>query len=141
MAITYQTEGVAMPVIRRRNVSGWVKQIAAGYGFKTGDVAFVFCSDSIILEINSRYLKHDYYTDVITFDYSDDSIIAGDIFISIDTVRSNSEQYKTGYEEELHRTMIHGILHLCGLKDKTPAARKTMQEAENKALAILNTKS
>lgn len=135
--ITYNTENVAMPKIRRRNVTAWVKTVAAKYGKRVGEIAYIFCNDDKILEVNLQYLKHDYYTDIITFDYSEDDVISGDIFISLDTVRSNSQQQGTEFDEELHRVIIHGILHLCGIDDKGPGQREKMEAEENKALTIL----
>ena len=133
-----------MPAIRRRDTSAWIKAVAATYGKRVGDIGYIFCNDEKILEVNRQYLQHDYYTDIITFDYSDDALltgrkdtIAGDLFISLDTVRSNAEQQGTTYDEELHRVIIHGILHLCGINDKGPGEREVMEAAENKALALL----
>ncbi len=137
MAISYQTDGIKMPVIKKRETTAWIKTVASSYEKKVGEIAYIFCSDEKILEVNKEYLQHDYYTDIITFDYCDDNIISGDIFISLDTVKSNSEQFKTTYEEELHRTIIHGILHLCGINDKGEGEREIMEAAENKALALL----
>ena len=132
--ISYQTFNVKMPPIRRRDVSAWVRRVAAGYGKRVGEVAYIFCDDEKILEVNRQYLNHDYYTDIITFDYSEDDVISGDLFISLDTVRSNAEAQGTPYDEELHRVIIHGILHLCGINDKGPGERAIMEAAENKAL-------
>ena len=126
-----------MPKIRRRDTSSWIKAVAASYGKKVGSVAYIFCDDAKILEVNRQYLQHDYYTDIITFDDTEGDVIAGDIFISLDTVRSNSEEQKTDYDEELHRVIIHGILHLCGINDKGPGEREQMEQAENKALVML----
>lgn len=137
MAILYQAEGVKLPLLKKRNISNWIKTVAQGYGKKLGDIAYIFCSDDKILEVNNQYLQHDYYTDIITFDYTEDNTISGDIFISIDTVRSNSEQFGTDYTEELHRIIIHGILHLCGINDKGLGEREHMTLCENKALALL----
>ena len=141
--ITYQTDGVKMPPIRRRQISAWVKAVAATYGKRVGDIGYIFCNDDKILEVNQQYLQHDYYTDIITFDYCDDALltgkkdtIAGDLFISLDTVRSNAQQQGTTYDEELHRVIIHGILHLCGINDKGPGEREIMEAAENKALKL-----
>ena len=141
--ISYQTDGVKMPAIRRRDTSAWIKAVAATYGKRVGDIGYIFCNDDKILEVNRQYLQHDYYTDIITFDYSDDALltgrkdtIAGDLFISLDTVRSNAEQQGTTYDEELHRVIIHGILHLCGINDKGPGEREIMEAAENKALEL-----
>lgn len=139
MAIIYQNDDVKLPPLKRRVVSKWIKETASVYHKKIGDISYIFCSDEKILEINKKYLQHDYYTDIITFDYSEGSIISGDIFISLDTVKSNSEQFDTEYQEELHRIIIHGILHLCGINDKGLGEREYMTECENKALNHLNT--
>ena len=141
--ISYNTDGVKMPAIRRRDTSAWIKQVAASYGKKVGSIAYIFCNDEKILAVNRQYLQHDYYTDIITFDYCEDeavmghkNTISGDLFISLDTVRTNAEQQATTYEEELHRVIIHGILHLVGINDKGPGEREIMEAAENNALAI-----
>lgn len=141
--ISYNTDGVKMPAIRRRDTSDWIKAVAATYGKKVGNIAYIFCNDDKILEVNRQYLQHDYYTDIITFDYCDDeemmghkNTISGDLFISLDTVRSNAEQQGTTYDEELHRVIIHGILHLVGINDKGPGEREIMEAAENKALLM-----
>ena len=136
--ISYQSIDIAMPKIKRRATTRWIRSVAATYGKKVGDVAYIFVSDDKILEVNRQYLQHDYYTDIITFDDSEGDVISGDLFISLDTVRSNSEQQGTAYEEELHRVIIHGILHLCGLNDKGPGEREIMEAAENKALKLMN---
>ncbi len=136
MAITYQTEGIKMPDIKKRETTEWIKAVAATYEKRIGEIAYIFCSDEKILEVNRQYLQHDYYTDIITFDYCEDNRLSGDLFISLETVKTNSEQFNTPYEEELHRTIIHGILHLCGINDKGPGEREIMEAAENKALAM-----
>lgn len=141
MAITYYAEGVTLPPIKKRAVSSWIKEIADGFGKKTGEISYIFCSDEKILEVNRQYLQHDYYTDIITFDYTEEDIIAGDLFISLETVKSNAETFGTDYEEELHRTIIHGILHLCGINDKGPGEREIMEAEENKALEKLRLKN
>ncbi len=135
--ITYNTINVKMPHISRRATSAWVKAVAADYGKRVGDVAYIFCDDEKILEVNREYLQHDYYTDIITFDYCEGDRISGDLFISLDTVRTNAEQFGKTYEEELHRVIIHGILHLCGINDKGPGEREQMEAAEDKALKSL----
>ena len=134
MAIIYQSDDIKFPRIKRREISNWIKSVAASYNKKIGDIACIFCSDEKILEVNIQYLSHDYYTDIITFDYSEKDIISGDLFISLDTVRSNAEKFNTDYTEELCRVIIHGILHLCGFKDKSAEDEKVMREKENKAL-------
>ena len=136
--ITYHSEDIPMPSIKKRETTEWVKSVAASYGKKVGEIAYIFCSDEKILEVNRQYLEHDYYTDIITFDYTEGNRIAGDLFISLDTVRTNAEQFDQLYERELHRVIIHGILHLCGINDKGPGEREVMEEAENKALALIN---
>lgn len=136
--ITYDSDGIAMPKIRKRDTSAWIKAVAASYGRKVGDIGYMFVSDEKILEVNREYLGHDYYTDVITFDYDEDDIVSGDIVISLDTVRSNAELFGKEYDDELHRVIIHGILHLCGINDKGPGEREIMEAAENKALAMLS---
>lgn len=133
--ITYQTENVKMPPLRRRAVTAWLRSVAAGYGRKIGELAYIFCDDAKIIEVNRQYLGHDYYTDVITFDDDEGDVINGDIFISLDTVRSNSEKFGTSYELELDRVIVHGVLHLCGINDKGPGEREIMEAAEEKALS------
>ena len=137
MAISYQTDGIKMPAIKKRETTAWIKAVASSYEKKVGEIAYIFCSDEKILEVNKEYLQHDYYTDIISFDYCEDNVISGDIFISLDTVKSNSEQFNTSYNDELHRTIIHGILHLCGINDKGEGEREIMEAEENKALALL----
>ena len=134
--ITYSSENVKMPAIRRRETSAWIKRVAESYGKRVGEVGYLFCDDEKILEVNREFLQHDYYTDIITFDYCEGDVLNGDIVISLDTVRSNAEQLGKDYEEELHRVIIHGILHLCGLNDKGPGEREQMEAAENQALAM-----
>jgi rRNA maturation RNase YbeY len=135
--ITFQTENITFPNIKRNETKRWIKSVAATYNKKIGDIHYIFCNDKRILDINNQYLAHDYYTDIITFDYSEKDIISGDIFISLDTVRSNSEAFGTEYDEELHRVMIHGILHLCGIEDASDEEVKKMREAEERALVLL----
>ena len=135
--ITYNTDGVKMPNIRKRDTNAWIKAVAATYGKKVGEIGYLFVNDEKILEVNREYLGHDYYTDIITFDYDEGDIINGDLVISLDTVRTNAELFGKEDDEELHRVIIHGILHLCGLNDKGPGEREIMEEAENKAIAMI----
>ena len=118
-------------------VERWLRSVAAGYGFATGDITYIFCSDERILEVNRHFLGHDYYTDIITFDYSTPSRISGDIYISLDTVASNAEQLGIPFEDELLRILVHGVLHLTGQGDKTPETKAVMTSKENAALAQL----
>ena len=135
--ITFQTENIEMPAIDQAKVRDWIKEVAATYQKKVGEIAYFFCDDEKILEVNRQYLQHDYYTDIITFDYCEGNKLSGDLFISLDTVRSNSELFGTDYNTELHRVIIHGILHLCGINDKGPGEREIMEAAENRALELL----
>ena len=134
--ISYNVDGVRMPAIKRRENSAWVKAVAATYGKKVGDIAYIFVDDEKILEVNRQYLQHDYYTDIITFDYTEEDVISGDLFISLDTVRTNAQQVGSTYEQELNRVIIHGILHLCGINDKGPGEREIMEAAEDRALKM-----
>ena len=138
--ITYNSENIAMPKIRRRDTTAWIRQVAASHGYTVGEVGYLFCDDEKILEVNNEFLGHDYYTDIITFDYDEGKQINGDIVISLDTVRSNAEKFHKDYNDELHRVIIHGILHLCGINDKGPGEREIMEAEENKALALLQNK-
>ena len=135
--ITYSSENVSMPKIRRRDTSAWIRAVAATYGKRVGEVGYLFCDDAKILEVNREYLGHDYYTDIITFDYCEGDTLNGDLVISLDTVRSNALLFHKDYDEELHRVIIHGILHLCGINDKGPGEREQMEAAENRALSML----
>ena len=135
--ITYDVDGVKMPKIKKRLTNKWIKAVAATYGRKTGDIGYMFVDDEKILEVNKEYLGHDYYTDIITFDYDEDDVISGDLVIRLDTVRTNAEKFGKEYTDELNRVIIHGILHLCGINDKGPGEREIMEANENKALAIL----
>lgn len=136
--VSYQSEGVDLPPLDYARISRWLVEIASDYGRRVGEVVYRFCSDEVILEVNRGFLEHDYYTDIITFDYTIDRKIGGDILISLDTVRTNAESLGVDYEEELRRVIAHGVLHLCGLKDKTERERVGMEAAENNALAKYN---
>lgn len=134
--ITYNCEGIGMPKIKKRETTAWIRRVAAAYGRKVGEIGYLFCNDDKILEVNREYLGHDYFTDIITFDYDEGCVLNGDIVISLDTVRTNAETYHKDYDEELHRVIIHGVLHLCGINDKGPGEREIMEAAENRALAM-----
>ena len=139
MKIEFFAEDIAFPSIKRIKTRSWIKQVAAVYGKRAGEINYIFCSDEKILEVNREYLRHDYYTDIITFDNSESDRIAGDLFISLETVKSNAEKFGTQYEEELSRVIIHGILHLCGQADKTPTDSAIMKQKEDAALTLLAT--
>ncbi|MBP3510479.1 MAG: rRNA maturation RNase YbeY [Prevotella sp.] len=135
--ITYSAEGIRMPAIKKRAVTAWIKAVAAAHGRRVGEIGYMFVDDGKILEVNNEYLGHDYYTDIITFDYDEGDVINGDIVISVDTVRSNALQFGKSFYDELHRVIIHGILHLCGIDDKGPGEREVMEAEENRALEML----
>ncbi len=135
MAINFYAEEIDMPSLRKNDTKEWIKEVATSFGKKVGDISYIFCNDEKILEVNQTYLQHDYYTDIITFDYTEGAKISGDLFISIDTVRSNAIQFEQDFDTELHRVIIHGILHLCGINDQSPEERANMINEENKALA------
>ncbi|MBR5685015.1 MAG: rRNA maturation RNase YbeY [Muribaculaceae bacterium] len=126
-----------MPMLNRVAVQDWIVEVASRHGQRVGCLTYVFCDDAYILSTNREFLGHDYYTDIITFDYTNSRHIAGDMVISLDTVRSNAVMLKADYETELMRVMIHGVLHLCGINDKGPGEREVMEQHENDALAIL----
>lgn len=135
--IEFLNEGIDLPEIAFDNIASWIEKVIGSYNFTKGNICYIFCNDEKILEVNQQYLQHDYYTDIITFDYCEDGTVSGDLFISLDTVKTNSEKLGTPYTEELYRVIIHGILHLCGLKDKSDKDAVEMRNAENDALVIL----
>lgn len=137
MAIYFESEGTDVPSIDEKKISVWIEEVIKNHKRELGDITYIFCNDDYILEINNEYLSHDYYTDIITFNYNEDNIVSGDIFISVDTVMSNSQKYNTLFSEELHRVIIHGILHLCGLEDHSDEEEKNMRSEEEKALILL----
>lgn len=136
--IVFHADSVPMPDIDPGTIRQWVALVAESYGRKCAPINYIFCNDERIITVNRQFLQHDYYTDIITFDYSHGTRISGDLFISLETVLSNSEMQQVSYEEELHRVIIHGILHLCGINDKGPGEREIMEAAENRALAMLH---
>lgn len=133
--IRFTTDDIEMPALDERKIGKWIRSVAAEYGFSVGNINYIFCSDERELEVNRQFLGHDYYTDVITFDYSTPTTLNGDIFISLDTVRSNAEMVSTTFDHELLRILIHGVLHLTGQGDKTPETKAQMTQKEESALA------
>lgn len=117
----------------------WLVVVAKNYSCKIGTISFIFCNDDYILDLNRKYLSHDYYTDVITFDYRKENILSGDVFISLDTVRSNAEDFNTTFDCELNRVIVHSVLHLIGFKDKSEEDAMIMRENENRCLELLKT--
>jgi len=126
-----------MPEIDTEKLGRWVDEVARRHDRILGPLTYIFCDDEKIIDVNRQFLQHDYYTDIITFDYSRGRRISGDMFISLDTVASNAQLVGADYATELHRVIIHGVLHLCGINDKGPGEREIMERHENEALAML----
>ncbi len=135
--IRFQAEDTPLPPIDPAQLSVWIETVAARQGYAVGQINYLFCSEAKILEVNRSFLQHDYYTDIITFDYSERNFIAGDIYISPETVRSNALLFGTNFDEELLRVIIHGVLHLCGQGDKSEIEAAEMRQKENEALRML----
>lgn len=125
-----------IPDINPEFLFSWYNQVAQEYGKHTGSVCVVLCSDEHLLQMNREFLDHDYYTDIITFDYSEANVVSGDLFISLDRVRENAMELNVSFRDEIHRVCVHGLLHLCGLKDKSEEDETRMREAEEKALSL-----
>ena len=136
-SIDWEIQNTEMPAIDSPLLERWIVSVAAEHGRIIGALVYIFCDDERIIEVNREFLQHDYYTDIITFDYSRRKLISGDMFISLDTVASNSDQLGVDYADELHRVIIHGVLHLCGINDKGPGEREIMERHENRALELL----
>jgi probable rRNA maturation factor len=139
--ISFSSEESGFSLKKRTVLKNWINDVIIKSKRKPGEISFIFCSDDQLLTINQQYLNHDTYTDIITFDYSKEDIkqpVSGDIFISVDRIKENAEKYSKSFEDELHRVIIHGILHLLGYKDKTKAAKEEMTKQENKCLKLLD---
>lgn len=135
--IDFFAEGTELPEMNYDAVRAWIQEVATAHGFTVGNLNYCFCNDDYILETNRKFLQHDYYTDIITFDYTRGKRISGDMVISLDTVASNAEEIGDSYDNELLRVIIHGVLHLCGINDKGPGEREIMEREEDKALSLL----
>lgn len=133
----WQSKGVKMPTLDYPLLQEWIELVATRHHRRVGSLSYIFCDDSYIIEVNRQFLQHDYFTDIITFDDCRGKILRGDMVISLETVASNARMVGAAYNIELHRVIIHGILHLCGINDKGPGEREIMEEAENEALNIL----
>lgn len=138
MALTIQwlSDGVSMPQVDFEKLTHWIELVSEKHGKQAHELTYIFCSDEKILEVNRKFLQHDYYTDIITFDYTRGKMLRGDIYLSLETVKTNAVQVGAEYETELLRVIIHGVLHLCGINDKGPGEREIMEENENKALDL-----
>lgn len=130
-------QGVELPDLDYDALQSWIEDVARLHAKIVGELTYIFCDDPKILEVNRQYLQHDYFTDIITFDYTRGQLLRGDMFISLDTVRSNAKLVMSDYNAELKRVIIHGVLHLCGIDDKGPGEREIMEAHENEALALL----
>ncbi len=135
--IQWLTDGVDLPAIDFERVATWLVHVAAAHRCILGPLTYIFCNDEKILEVNRQFLNHDYFTDIITFDYTHGRRVSGDMFISLDTVATNAELVGSDYFVELHRVIVHGLLHLCGIDDKGPGQREIMEHFENEALQML----
>lgn len=136
MSIKYNCVGVSKPSLRYRMVTKWINVVINQYGFCTGDLSFIFCDDLYLIEINKQYLNHDYFTDIVTFDYCDGNNISGDMFISIDRIKENSNIFNSSLNEEFLRVMVHGILHLLGFKDHDDSEKRDMKIIEDNCLLL-----
>ena len=136
MSILFLAEEITRPKLRYRIISKWLKVVIEKYDFRPGDLSYIFCADDYLKNINNKFLSHDYYTDIVTFDYCSDRIVSGDMFISLERVKENSAAFKQRYTEELSRVMIHGFLHLCGYKDKTDKDISIIRKKENQYLSL-----
>ncbi|MCF0236281.1 MAG: rRNA maturation RNase YbeY [Bacteroidaceae bacterium] len=134
--ITFNSLTIALPAIDQAAVAAWIGRVARAHDRVVGDINYVFCSDEELLDINRQYLQHDYYTDIITFDYSRGKVIAGDLYLSPQTIADNAQMLGKPVDEELHRVIVHGVLHLVGINDKGPGEREVMEAAEDAALAM-----
>jgi rRNA maturation RNase YbeY len=135
--ISFQNQSISFKLKEKARLKTWIKAVTEKEKHVLGDISYIFCSDEELLEINIQHLNHNTYTDIITFDYTEGKKINSDIFISVDRIEENAKKFKVPFEEELHRVMIHGILHLCGYKDKTKTDAELMRKKENGALKIL----
>lgn len=136
--INFIAQDVELPDFDQELISNWIESVARSFDKSVGSLTYIFCNDARILDVNNQFLKHDYYTDIITFDYSRPRRISGDMFISLDTVKSNSGLFGREYSNELMRVIIHGVLHLCGINDKGEGEREVMEKFEDNALALLS---
>ncbi len=136
--IHFYNEDIEFVPSKKTHLNDWIKSVIHAEQRKPGEVNIIFCSDAHLITINREYLHHDDYTDIITFDYCENKKVIGDIFISIERIRENAEKFKVSFTNELHRVMIHGVLHLCGYKDKSPEDKKRMTQKEDEALATRN---
>lgn len=137
-AIEWLASGVDLPCLDFQQLELWIAQVAEAHNRIARTITYIFCNDDEILRVNRKFLNHDYFTDIITFDTCTGKLLRGDVYISLDTVRSNAEAFNQNPRRELYRVIIHGILHLCGINDKGPGEREIMEAHENEALELLD---
>lgn len=138
MAITFTNEKIKFELKQKSKIKTWIAQVIEQEKKSLGELSYAFVSDEALLKMNKEYLNHNTFTDIITFDYTEGKIISGDIFISIDRVKENAKKFEVDFQEEIKRVIIHGVLHLCGYKDKKPADVKIMRKKEDKALQVFS---
>lgn len=136
MMISFNSQNIKLPPLDYEKVNGWIEKVAGKHNCNIGRLNYLFCNDDYIIDANRKFLGHDYYTDIITFDYTCNNRISGDMIISVDTVKSNAKLLNLPFEQELLRVIIHGVLHLCGINDKGPGEREIMEQNENMALKL-----
>ena len=134
MAISYYTEDVKRPKLRYRNVTAWLKKVIDKFDFTAGDLSYIFCDDEYLKKVNTKYLKHDFYTDIVTFDYCSGKIVSGDMFISLDRVNENAGIFQCNATDELLRVIVHGLLHLFGYTDSSDSEKETMRRLEDECV-------
>jgi rRNA maturation RNase YbeY len=135
MAVVFSTADLIWTCRNKRKIRAWLEQVIAAHGFETGEIELIFCSDAYLLELNTKALQHAYYTDIITFDYCAGELVSGDLFVSLDRVKDNALSHKVSFSTELHRVLVHGVLHLCGWTDATEAEKHAMRAEENRWLS------
>ncbi len=139
MAINFNFEEIPKLNFPKNTIKNWIKSVIQSNNFKIGSISYIFCTNDYILQVNKEYLNHDYFTDIISFNYNENKTISGDLFISVDTVKTNAQEYGVTFDKELYRVMIHGVLHLLGFDDITDELQQEMTQKEDEALNILYT--
>ncbi|MFT6745829.1 MAG: putative rRNA maturation factor [Glaciecola sp.] len=135
--ISFHSEDIKFVLSSKKSIKHWVQQVVLSEKLKLGPISYIFCNDRYLHEVNVKYLNHDTYTDIITFDYSEDKTVSGDLFISYERVKENARVFKTSINDELHRVMIHGVLHLCGYGDKSDKEKMIMRQKEENCLQLI----
>ena len=137
MSVSFHSDGVTFDVNNKQKLNSWIVSCVSTHNKSCGDINVIFCYDEYLLSVNNTYLNHDYYTDIITFDYSQKDIISGDLFISISRVKENAKKLNIEFISELYRVIVHGVLHLLGHKDKTELEKEKMREKEDEMILLM----